>query len=287
MRAFMSLAALVTGSVLVSAAGPVKPVPSKPLTPIDAKAKGVTVVVLKNGNVWKPTEIATAEELSSSPLFNKDTATKLQKEVDFAKEKLVVFAWIGDRGDKIACELTTVYEKLFFAVFRHTPGEATKKSERFQIFVIPQDAHTITSSNDLLLDFDLPLEPLIAKEISTNGLKIVFPENPGEAALPEVFLTPAQVSKSTSLKNSANEIVEQLDFDKEKLVLVAWVGSSSDRFFIESNYVDATFILSFRVSPGRTVDLYKLEFPMSSGQRLAVVLVVRPFVLGWGNASDE
>jgi hypothetical protein len=29
-----------------------------------------------------------------------------------------------------------------------------------------------------------------------------------------------------------------------------------------------------------------LEFPMSSGQRLAVVLVVRPFVLGWGNVPQ-
>jgi hypothetical protein len=29
-----------------------------------------------------------------------------------------------------------------------------------------------------------------------------------------------------------------------------------------------------------------VEFPMSSGQRLAVVLVVRPFVLGWGNVPQ-
>jgi hypothetical protein len=32
--------------------------------------------------------------------------------------------------------------------------------------------------------------------------------------------------------------------------------------------------------------LSAVEFPMSSGQRLAVVLVVRPFVLGWGNVPQ-
>jgi RNA polymerase sigma factor (sigma-70 family) len=53
------------------------------------------------GSVYKPTEIANAKDLEQA-IPNEDWRAKIAKQVDFAKEKLVFFAWSGQADDRLA-----------------------------------------------------------------------------------------------------------------------------------------------------------------------------------------
>ena len=99
-------------------------------------------------------------------------------------------------------------------------------------------------------------EPIV-KEISTFGLKITFPADPGGTANPEIITSASQLSESPELKDAAEEIKKQVDFEKEKLVFIAWYGSFSDQFTIEWNFSDKRTIVSFRVRPGSSLDYSK------------------------------
>jgi hypothetical protein len=68
------------------------------------------------GNAPKPTEIASAEELAKAGVFE-DAAGRdaIKKQIDFEKEKLVVFAWSGSGGDKLTSSLAADGKKVAFA----------------------------------------------------------------------------------------------------------------------------------------------------------------------------
>jgi hypothetical protein len=138
MRAGAMLAMLVVGSVAGAADKPV------PLVPLDLK--DVATVQPKDGDVTKPTEIKSAEELAKSPLFGAGAADKLKKHVDFAKEKLVVFTWSGSGRDSVAGATLTADKKLT-AQFLYTPGITRDLRQHFKAFVVPKDAEVKAEKN--------------------------------------------------------------------------------------------------------------------------------------------
>jgi hypothetical protein len=100
------------------------------------------------------------------------------------------------------------------------------------------------------------------EEISLKNLKVTFPMKPGGIKTPEVVTSAEQLAKSAALKDSADEIKKHVDFDKQKLVFVAWQGSSEDKFSITTKPADpkspdAKFIVTFHIVPGKSVDLRK------------------------------
>src|SRR5207244_11701788 len=95
------------------------------------------------------------------------------------------------------------------------------------------------------------------KQISTKGLNAAFPQSPGGAGKPEIITSQAQLAKSPALKGAEAEIRKRVNFEKEKLVFIAWNGSCSDRFSIEPKVIDEKFVVSFKVTPGPLTDLYK------------------------------
>ncbi len=257
MRTCVSLAVLVVGSVLVSADDPLTELldsrlsDAKPLSPIDTKAKGIAVVMPRTSDALKPIEIKTAEELAKSPLFNKASAEKVKKEVNFEKEYLVVFAWNGPRGDKLAGRQGTI-GKASVADVRYTPGITFDRREHFYLFIVPND--TITSVSAIPAQLD---ENSDVKEIPTKDLKIAFPENPGGPGNPEIITSAAQLSRSPALNDAAEEIQKRVNFDKEKVVFLTWFGSFADRFTLEVKHSEGKFVLTFQVRAGFNVDRYK------------------------------
>ena len=138
MRACTILLVFVAGPVLVAADKPV------PLVPLDLK--DVATVQPKDGDVTKPTEIKTADELAKSPLFGAGAADKLKTKVDFTKEKLVVFTWSGSGRDSVAGATLTADKKLT-AQFLYTPGATRDLRQHFKAFVVPKDAEVKAEKN--------------------------------------------------------------------------------------------------------------------------------------------
>jgi hypothetical protein len=66
------------------------------------------------------------------------------------------------------------------------------------------------------------------KEIPTKGLKIAFPKG-GKPTEPTEIKTTDELAKSATLKDAADEIKKQVNFDKEKLVFFACGGSGRDK----------------------------------------------------------
>src|SRR5262249_21727898 len=139
-------------------------------------------------------------------------------------------------------------------VFRHFPGTARDQRPYVRLFVMPKDAtvFVITDNEGLVRPQGPELSGL--RELPISRLKIAFPSDPGGTANPEVITSAKQLSESAELKGAAEEIKKQVDFDKEKLVFIAWYGSHSDQFEIGWRLSDKKTIVSFRTQPGRSLD---------------------------------
>src|SRR5262245_17386622 len=87
------------------------------------------------------------------------------------------------------------------------------------------------------------------KEIPTKDLKIAFPKG-GKASEPTEIKTADDLAKSPVLKDAADDIKKQVNFEKEKLVLFAWSGSGQDKIKPVENNTGA-----FIYSLGLTRDL--------------------------------
>jgi len=92
------------------------------------------------------------------------------------------------------------------------------------------------------------------REIPISGLRIAFPADPGGAANPEIITSAEQLAMSRELKEAAEVLKTLVNFETEKLVLIAWVGSFSDQFTIEGTTSDKRITVTFRVQPGSALD---------------------------------
>jgi hypothetical protein len=99
------------------------------------------------GKVTTPTEITTAEQLAK--VFLDDEAqTKIKDQVDFAKSKLVYFAWSGSGGDKLGFQ-TDKTDKSLVVTFLYKAGLTRDLREHTALFVVPREATwKVTMSKD-------------------------------------------------------------------------------------------------------------------------------------------
>lgn len=98
-----------------------------------------------DGNEPKPTEIKSADELAKAKVFADDASRDaVKKHVDFAKEKLVVFAWSGSGGDKLTPELVTD-GKTVTATFKYQGGLTDDFRRHGQVFAVPKEAEVKVS----------------------------------------------------------------------------------------------------------------------------------------------
>src|SRR5829696_6869802 len=102
MRACAILAALVVGPLALAA-------DEKPAVK-EIATKDLKLAFPQRGKATEPATITSTEDLAKNAV-TKDAADDLKKQVDFTKEKLVVFTWGGSGGDKLATDLKTADKK--------------------------------------------------------------------------------------------------------------------------------------------------------------------------------
>jgi hypothetical protein len=66
--------------------------------------KGAKLGIPK-GNLTKPAEITNAEQLAKAFPDEQELQANIKKQVDFAKEKLLYFAWSGSGGDSLSFQV--------------------------------------------------------------------------------------------------------------------------------------------------------------------------------------
>jgi hypothetical protein len=97
---------------------------------IDAKDLKVD---FEKGSVRKPQTFTSADDFDKA---FKD-ADAIKKQVDFGKEKLLVFAWGGSGGDKLAAKLSDDGKT---ATFSYTPGLTRDFRRHVHVYAIPKGA---------------------------------------------------------------------------------------------------------------------------------------------------
>jgi hypothetical protein len=114
----------------------------KPLKPVYPSAKGIAVVVpAKAAPKSPPVEIKTAEELAKSPLFGPGGAEKVKTEVNFDREKLVVFAWSDSVYRwSVTCKLAADGKSATFTWNQTNVKKDAETREHCLIYVVPKDA---------------------------------------------------------------------------------------------------------------------------------------------------
>ena len=102
--------------------------------------KGVKLVLPERLTKPKPAEIRSAEELAKAKEFADDASRDAaKKQVDFAKEKLVVFAWAGSGQDRLTPNLVTDGKKVT-ATFTYKAGATDDFARHARVFAVPRDA---------------------------------------------------------------------------------------------------------------------------------------------------
>ena len=101
--------------------------------------KGVRPAEAANPGPPVPVEIKSAAELEKSRALDAADRAAAKKAVNFDKEKLVLMAWSGSGGDRLAPELVTADKKLT-AVFKYTAGFTDDLRRHAYAFAVPRDA---------------------------------------------------------------------------------------------------------------------------------------------------
>lgn len=100
------------------------------LREIDAKN---IKVEFEKGRVTKPHVIASDEDLAKAI----PDSEAIKKQVDFTKEKLLLFAWGGSGGDKLTAKLNLTGK---VAVFTYKGGLTRDFRRHVHLFVLPRNA---------------------------------------------------------------------------------------------------------------------------------------------------
>lgn len=100
--------------------------------------KDLKVKPPRGGKATEPTVITSADELAKCPVCGGE-AEAIGKQVDFDKEKLLVFAWSGSGQDKVAVTGETKDGKTTVTP-TFTAGRTRDFRPHVKLFVVPKDA---------------------------------------------------------------------------------------------------------------------------------------------------
>jgi hypothetical protein len=130
MRACAILAALFAAPLALAAdeKPAIKEIPTKDLK----------LAFPERGKATEPATITSAEDLAKNAVV-KGAADEIKKQVDFSKEKLVVFAWGGSGRDRLTPVLRAE-DKKATAVFSYAPGLTRDFRMHTHLYVVPKDA---------------------------------------------------------------------------------------------------------------------------------------------------
>jgi hypothetical protein len=127
----LPLAGVLAALAAARADEPAKKEKESAVKRIDLKDIGAPMV--KGGTVAKPLTISDPKELEG---FNKEAAEKIVKQVDFSKQKLVLFSWQGSGQDKL--DVKAEGEKEITFVYK--AGLTRDLRSHAHLFAVPKDA---------------------------------------------------------------------------------------------------------------------------------------------------
>jgi hypothetical protein len=134
MRACAMAAALIVGSFALAADDKpaIKQIPTKDLK--------LTITLPEKGKVTEPMIVTSATDLPKVTPFGPAAVEAVAKQIDFEKEKLVVFWWAGSGQDKVAAGELKTADKKTTANFSYTRGLTRDLRSHFHLFIVPKDA---------------------------------------------------------------------------------------------------------------------------------------------------
>jgi hypothetical protein len=108
-------------------------------TPVAVKeidVKTLKVPMARDGDVMKPMKVTSVEELAKA-IPDEAAQTAIKKEVDFATQQLLLFAWGGSGQDKLSFATREGKNEV---VFVYTRGFTRDLRPHVHLFVLPKDA---------------------------------------------------------------------------------------------------------------------------------------------------
>jgi hypothetical protein len=183
------------------------------------KAEIAREIVLKSfpgtserGDVHKPTRITNADELAKA-VPDKAWQERIAKKVDFAKEYLLLFSWAGSGQDKLTSQ---AWQAIVPGVeFVYTEGKTEDLRSHFRLFAVAKN-----------LIWQVRRVGESEAESVLRILREFIAVKPAEET--REISTEEELSKSFG-ETSAERIRNEVNFAREKLLWVSWMGSGSDR----------------------------------------------------------
>jgi hypothetical protein len=134
MRTCAIVAAFFAGSTLLAANDKKDEKP----TVKEISTKDLKLNLTRGGKATEPTMIATAEELAKNPIL-KDADDDIKKQIDFDKQKLVLFAWSGSGGDKVTASIGADSNKMSIVYVEYIRGSTRDLRMHVRLYVVPKD----------------------------------------------------------------------------------------------------------------------------------------------------
>jgi hypothetical protein len=100
--------------------------------------KDLKLNLARGGKATEPTTISSTEELAKNPTV-KDAAHDIKKQIDFEKEKLIVFAWSGSGGDKVTASIGADSNKKPIVYVEYIRGLTRDLRMHVRLFIVPKD----------------------------------------------------------------------------------------------------------------------------------------------------
>ena len=129
--------AVLTACVLALAALPASGGEKDKLPVREVDLKGIDLGDAK-GDPHKPAVITSAEDLAKA-IPSEEAQAKIKKDVDFAKEKVLYFAWSGSGGDSLSFQVDKG-EKGPVVTFMYKRGLTRDVRGHHALYAMPRDA---------------------------------------------------------------------------------------------------------------------------------------------------
>jgi hypothetical protein len=175
------------------------------------------------GAVDKPVVMINANELAQT--FPKALADQFARQVDFSKERLVLFTWGGPAADKFDYRVQDG-EKVTEVIFDFTPSINGDFAIHAHLFAVSYEATMRIG----------PPRPLVVpqvRKIEEQPERVIWAN---KAFGPPVEITRAEdfdkaiPDAGWRLRNEAwkQQVLKKVDFKRERLVLFAWTGAGGE-----------------------------------------------------------
>jgi len=104
--------------------------------------KDLKVTFPKEGKATEPATVKTAEELKKNPVVGQ-SADEIAKQIDFAKQNLLVFAWAGSGQDRITASIGAGSDGKPIVYVELLPGKTFDLREHVRLFAVPKDLKVV------------------------------------------------------------------------------------------------------------------------------------------------